>query len=100
MSVYESIMQGLNEAVEYQQGNISARRVKLTAKPADAFNTGDIRQIQQLKDAFHEREIVILPKDEYAEMEKARHNLAYTGEIEEGNVIVKTMAELEAMEHE
>jgi hypothetical protein len=63
--------------------------------------------IQGLKNAFHGREIVILPKDEYAEMEKARHNAAYTEklqnsirEFEEGKGIVKTMAELEAMEHE
>ncbi len=25
MSVYESIMQGLNEAVEYEKGNVKAR---------------------------------------------------------------------------
>jgi type III secretory pathway lipoprotein EscJ len=63
--------------------------------------------IQRLKNVFHEREIVILPKDEYAEMEKARHNAAYTEklqnsirELDEGKGIVKTMVELEAMEHE
>jgi hypothetical protein len=33
MSVYESIMWGLNEAAEYQQGKIKARNVKLTIKP-------------------------------------------------------------------
>lgn len=40
-------------------------------------------------------------------MEKTRHNAAYTEKlqnsirkIEEGNVIVKTIAELEAMENE
>jgi hypothetical protein len=63
--------------------------------------------IQGLKNAFHGREIVILPRDEYIEAEKARHNAAYTGELlsrirelDEGKGIVKTMAELEAMEHE
>ena len=63
--------------------------------------------IQSLKNTFHEQEIVIVPKDEYAEMEKARHNAAFTEELEnrireldEGKGIVKTMAELRAMEHE
>jgi hypothetical protein len=71
---------------------------------ADELN-GEI--IQRLRNLYHEQEIVILPKNEYAEMEKARHNAAFTEkiqnsikEIEEGKVIVKTMAELEAMENE
>jgi nucleoside-triphosphatase THEP1 len=62
--------------------------------------------IQRLKNIFYHREVVIVPKDEYDEMEKARHNAAYTEELqrrivdlEEGNGIVKTMAELEAMEN-
>jgi hypothetical protein len=60
--------------------------------------------IQNLKNVYHQREIVILPKDEYEEMEKARHNAAFTEELQnrikditEGRGIVKTMAELEAM---
>jgi predicted secreted acid phosphatase len=60
--------------------------------------------IQTLKNTFHQREIVILPKDEYDEWEKARHNAAFTAklqsrikELDEGQGIVKTMAELEAM---
>ena len=63
--------------------------------------------IQSLKNVYHQREIVILPKDEYEEMEKARHNAAYTEELQnrireldEGKGIVKTIAELEAMENE
>ena len=71
---------------------------------ADELNPG---LIQQLKNIFHGGEIVILPRDEYAELEKARHNLAYTEKLQnsirefnEGNVIVKTIAELEAMENE
>jgi putative transcriptional regulator len=47
MKVYESIMQGLNEAVGYQQEKIAARKVKLTIKPVDTFNTEDIKQIRQ-----------------------------------------------------
>jgi putative transcriptional regulator len=47
MSVYESIMQGLTEAADYQQGKIPARKTKLTIKPVDTFNTDDIKQIRQ-----------------------------------------------------
>ena len=71
---------------------------------ADELNS---ELIQSLKNLYQEREIVILPKDEYEEMEKARHNAAFTGklqnsirELEAGKGIVKTMAELEAMENE
>jgi hypothetical protein len=63
--------------------------------------------IKNLKQVYRQREIVILPKDTYKEWEKERHNAAYTEklqksmrEIEEGKVVVKTMAELRAMEHE
>jgi hypothetical protein len=63
--------------------------------------------IQNLKEVYRQQEIVILPKDTYEEWEKERHNAAYTEklqnsmrEIEKGNVVVKTMAELRAMEHE
>jgi putative transcriptional regulator len=47
MSVYESIMQGLNEAVEYQQGNINARKTRLSIKPLSVFDVADIKQIRQ-----------------------------------------------------
>ena len=47
MSVYESIMQGLSEAVEYQKGKINARKTKLTIKPVDTFNTDEIKKIRK-----------------------------------------------------
>ena len=47
MSVYESIMQGLTEAVEYQQGEINARKIRLSIKPVDTFNNDDIKQIRK-----------------------------------------------------
>ncbi|MDR1747697.1 MAG: helix-turn-helix domain-containing protein [Spirochaetaceae bacterium] len=47
MSVYESIIQGLTEAADYQQGNIRARKIKLTIKPVETFTTEDIKQIRQ-----------------------------------------------------
>jgi transcriptional regulator len=63
--------------------------------------------VQILKDTYRQNEIVILPKDVYAEIEKSQHNLAFTEKLQqrikaldEGKGIVKTMAELEAMENE
>jgi putative transcriptional regulator len=47
MNVYESIMQGLTEAVDYQQRKIPARKTKLTIKPVYIFNTDDIKRIRQ-----------------------------------------------------
>jgi putative transcriptional regulator len=47
MNVYESIMQGLTEAVDYQQGKITARKTKLTVKPVSTFNNNDIKRIRQ-----------------------------------------------------
>ena len=47
MNVYESIMQGLNEAVDYQQGKIKARKTKLTIKPVATFNNSEIKKIRQ-----------------------------------------------------
>ena len=47
ISVYKSIMQGLTEAVDYQEGKIPARKVKLTIKPVDTFNNDEIKRIRQ-----------------------------------------------------
>lgn len=62
--------------------------------------------VQTLKKIYRQNEIVILPKDAYAEIEKMRHNAVFTEklqqgirDIEEGRGIVKTMAELEVMEN-
>jgi hypothetical protein len=63
--------------------------------------------VQILKNTYRQSEIVIFPKDAYAEIEKMRHNTAFTEKLQqrikaldEGKGIVKTMAELEAMENE
>jgi putative transcriptional regulator len=47
MNVYESIIQGLNEAVDYQQGKLKARKMKITIRPAENFNTDEIKHIRQ-----------------------------------------------------
>ena len=63
--------------------------------------------LQTLKRIYQQNEIVILPKDAYAEIEKTRHNEAFTEKLQqrikaldEGKGIVKTMAELETFVHE
>jgi len=63
--------------------------------------------VQTLKKTYQNDEIVILPQNAYAEVEKILHNAAFTEkleqgirDIEEGRGIVKTMAELETMENE
>ena len=47
MSVYTSIMQGLDEAVKYQEGKIDARKTKIAVKPVKSFSSEDIRQIRK-----------------------------------------------------
>jgi hypothetical protein len=69
---------------------------------ADELNDDVVRI---LKNAYSRQEIVILPKKTYDEWEKERYNASFTGklqqglrDIEEGRGIVKSMAELKAME--
>lgn len=47
MSNYESIMQGLKEAVAHQQGKGKARTVKLVIKPVCRFEAKEIKRIRQ-----------------------------------------------------
>jgi len=47
MNAYQSIMQGLTEALDYQQGKILARKNKQTIKPVIAFNTDAIKRIRK-----------------------------------------------------
>jgi transcriptional regulator len=63
--------------------------------------------VQMLKSTYRQSEIVIFPKDAYAEIEKMQHNMAFTEKLQQrikaldnGKGIVKTMVELEAMGNE
>jgi len=40
-------MQGLTEAVDYQQGKVHARKTRRTIKPVDTFDNNDIKRIRQ-----------------------------------------------------
>lgn len=46
MSVYESIMQGLNEAVEYEKGNIKAKTAKFSVAPLPDIESTDVKNIR------------------------------------------------------
>ncbi len=47
MSVYESIITGLNEAVEYEKGKGKVRTVKLTVAPIPDFTADEIKALRQ-----------------------------------------------------
>ena len=46
MSVFESIVKGLNEAVEYESGKGNARTAKCTVNPAPDFTSQEIKEIR------------------------------------------------------
>ena len=46
MSVYESILKGLNEAIEYEKGNVQARTAKCTVSPVPDFSSEEIKDIR------------------------------------------------------
>lgn len=46
MNVYESIIKGLTEAIEYEQGNGKARKMKCTVNPAPEFNSQEIKALR------------------------------------------------------
>lgn len=50
MSVFESIVQGLNEAIEYEKGNVAAKTTKLSVAPLPDIDSGDIKTIRQSLD--------------------------------------------------
>jgi hypothetical protein len=59
--------------------------------------------IQTLENTYQDRELVILTRDDYAELEKAQHNTEYLKridkairDIDEGKGITVTMEQLEA----
>lgn len=50
MSVYESIVQGLNEAIDHEKGNVKAKTVTLSVAPLPDIESGDIKNIRQSLD--------------------------------------------------
>ena len=52
MSVYESIIKGLNEAVEYENGKGKARVSRCTVNPAPEFSSQEIKSILMIARNF------------------------------------------------
>lgn len=46
MNVFESIMTGLNDAVDYEKGEGKARTVKLTVAPVPDFSAEEIKALR------------------------------------------------------
>ena len=47
MSVYDSIVKGLNEAIEYEKGSGTARVMTCTVAPVPAFSADEIKAIRK-----------------------------------------------------
>ena len=46
MGVYESIIRGLNEAIDYENGKGTARVTKCTVNPAPEFDAKEIKNVR------------------------------------------------------
>ena len=46
MSIFDDIKTGLNQAIEYEKGNLSAKTVTLSITPPDTFTPSEIRNIR------------------------------------------------------
>lgn len=44
--LYESLMQGLNEAVEYEKGNVSLRTANIEINPVEEFTAKEVKDIR------------------------------------------------------
>lgn len=44
--VYESILQGLNEAISTEKGHLRAKRCRMTVQPPEEFDAEEIRTIR------------------------------------------------------
>ena len=46
MKVYDGIMQGLNEAIEYSEGKLKARKNTMSVNPVPEFDAREIKCIR------------------------------------------------------
>lgn len=47
MSIYESVLQGLNEAIEYEKGNLEANTIKISVAPLPEIKAEEIRTLRK-----------------------------------------------------
>lgn len=50
MNVYESIIQGLNEAIEYEKGNLKAKTVRMSIAPLPDMESSQVKSIRKSLD--------------------------------------------------
>lgn len=46
MSIFDEIKTGLGQAIEYEKGNLKAKKTTLTITPVDSFTPGEIKEIR------------------------------------------------------
>jgi putative transcriptional regulator len=54
MNVYDSIVKGLNEAIDYEKGHGNARKAKCTVAPVPDFNAKQIKDVRGSLDMSQE----------------------------------------------
>lgn len=50
MNVYESIIQGLNEAIEYEKGNLKTKTIKMSVAPLPDMESSQVKSIRKSLD--------------------------------------------------
>lgn len=46
MSIFDDIKTGIEQAIEYEKGNLKAKKTVLSIAPVDVFTPGEIREIR------------------------------------------------------
>ena len=46
MSLYDEIKLGLEQAIEYEKGNLKARKTALSVMPLETFTSSEIKEIR------------------------------------------------------
>ena len=46
MSIFDEIKTGLDQAIEYEKGNLKAKKTTLTINPVDTFTPREIKEIR------------------------------------------------------
>ena len=46
MSLFDDIKLGLTQAIEYEKGNLKAKKIKRTVKPPERFTSSEIKEIR------------------------------------------------------
>lgn len=47
MSIFDEIKTGLNQAIEYEKGNLKARKTTMSVSPVETFTSIEIKEIRR-----------------------------------------------------